>query len=151
MSGIRSSAEMSPLASMADAGAAYVAVLFLEIAQVFFDQLQHLALVAQDRFEFARSTRARRYIRLRCACVPAPPAVQAAFPGSRSPEVRSRWKLFCRFLRAASRERDSRMVVMIASRLSRAIFKPSRICARARALSSSNWVRRRITLWRYSM
>ena len=48
------------------------------------------------------------------------------------------------------RPADSRMVLMTASRLSRAILRPSRMCARARALARSNSVRRRMISRRWS-
>ena len=87
----------------------------------------------------------------RSSGVPAQPAGAAAYRGWPAPGSSVSLK---RFIRRSGRRRHRglwRMVSMTASRLSSAISNPSRMCARRRARSSSNCVRRFITSQRWSI
>ena len=61
-----------------------------------------------------------------------------------SERVNRTWRVW----NATSADADSRIVWITASRLSSAIFKPSKMWARARAFSSSKRVLRVSTSWR---
>ncbi len=122
-----------------------------ELLQVVLDHAQDLLGVGQQVFQVGDRVQRFPCARPRSSGARGPPAGAAACRGWPGPGAPLSLKRSIRRALAVSASGDSRMVLITASRLARAISSPSRMWARARALASSNCERRVITSWRCSM
>ena len=134
-----------------DARPALAGVLALQLGQLVLDDLADPGRVGQDVLELGDELDDREVLVLDLLALERGQAARAACRGWPAPGARTGRSALIRLLRASSTSCDSRMVLMTASRLSRAILRPSRMCARARALPRSNSVRRRMISRRWSM
>ena len=128
-----------------DLGAARVAVLLLQLLQVLLDERADLGDVGENllqvgdglRLTSASSSRMRR----RSSAANRPSCISRMALACSSLNL----KRVCRLFDAVSRFCERRIVSITASRLSRAVVKPSRMCWRASAFARSNFVRRVMT------
>ena len=128
-----------------DLRAAIVGEALGDLAQLLLDEAQHARLVAEDRAQLLDALDDVGVLVADLVGLQRGQLRQAQVEDRRRLQLRAARSAPSARSRALSRSREARMSSMTASRLSIAMSRPSRMCARRSFSASSNFVRRTMT------